>query len=298
MHDYFGEDVAARYDETSAERVRPGRARSDRRLPRARWRARGRRSSSRSAPGGSRSRSRRAACRSTASSSRRRWPRDCGPSRAARRSRVTIGDFATHPRRRDVPARLPRLQHDRQPDDPGPAGRVLPQRRRAPGAGRDVRDRGRHARTCSGCRRGRRSIPFHVCDERIGFDEYDVANQGLISHHLEIASDGRAIRNSIPFRYVVAGRVRPDGAARGDDAARALERLAPRAVHEREPQTRVGLGQGRHSRASDRAGADGGRAVHACAGRRGQRGRRPRVPRGGLSDGRAARRRTSPPPAR
>jgi hypothetical protein len=42
--------------------------------------------------------------------------------------------------------------------------------------------------------------PFHVTEHRLGFDEYDVANQGLISHHLEIV-DGRAIRNSIPFRY-------------------------------------------------------------------------------------------------
>jgi hypothetical protein len=49
---------------------------------------------------------------------------------------------------------------------------------------------------------GETVIPFHVSDEHIGFDEYDVANQGLISHHLEITPDGRAIRASIPFRYV------------------------------------------------------------------------------------------------
>ena len=34
-----------------------------------------------------------------------------------------------------------------------------------------------------------------------GIDEYDVATQGLISHHLEIA-DGRVERFSVPFRYV------------------------------------------------------------------------------------------------
>jgi SAM-dependent methyltransferase len=34
-----------------------------------------------------------------------------------------------------------------------------------------------------------------------GIDEYDVANQGLISHHLEIV-DGRLERFSVPFRYV------------------------------------------------------------------------------------------------
>jgi SAM-dependent methyltransferase len=48
---------------------------------------------------------------------------------------------------------------------------------------------------------GETVIPFHVSEDRLGFDEYDVAGQGLISHHLEIV-DGRAIRNSIPFRYV------------------------------------------------------------------------------------------------
>src|SRR6266550_781087 len=43
--------------------------------------------------------------------------------------------------------------------------------------------------------------PFHVSETRWGFDEYDVAVQGLISHHFEII-DGRLERTSIPFRYV------------------------------------------------------------------------------------------------
>ena len=34
-----------------------------------------------------------------------------------------------------------------------------------------------------------------------GIDEYDVANQGLISHHLE-SVDGKLARFSVPFRYV------------------------------------------------------------------------------------------------
>jgi hypothetical protein len=42
--------------------------------------------------------------------------------------------------------------------------------------------------------------PFHVSESRWGFDEYDVAGQGLISHHFEIV-DGRVQRLSIPFRY-------------------------------------------------------------------------------------------------
>jgi hypothetical protein len=33
-----------------------------------------------------------------------------------------------------------------------------------------------------------------------GIDEYDVANQGLISHHLDVV-DGRLERFSVPFRY-------------------------------------------------------------------------------------------------
>jgi SAM-dependent methyltransferase len=45
---------------------------------------------------------------------------------------------------------------------------------------------------------------FHVFsggEEYFGIDEYDVANQGLVSHHLDLA-DGQAGRVSMPFRYV------------------------------------------------------------------------------------------------
>jgi SAM-dependent methyltransferase len=42
---------------------------------------------------------------------------------------------------------------------------------------------------------------FHVSARRWGFDEYDVAMQGLTSHHFEIV-DGRVERFSAPFRYV------------------------------------------------------------------------------------------------
>ncbi len=41
---------------------------------------------------------------------------------------------------------------------------------------------------------------FHVSKTRWGFDEYDVASQGLTSHHFEVV-DGRVERVSIPFRY-------------------------------------------------------------------------------------------------
>ena len=41
---------------------------------------------------------------------------------------------------------------------------------------------------------------FHVSETRWGFDEYDVARQGLVSHHFELV-DGTLERLSVPFRY-------------------------------------------------------------------------------------------------
>jgi hypothetical protein len=39
-----------------------------------------------------------------------------------------------------------------------------------------------------------------VSDDSYGFDEYDVAHQGLVSHHVALV-DGEWTRSSIPFRY-------------------------------------------------------------------------------------------------
>jgi hypothetical protein len=41
---------------------------------------------------------------------------------------------------------------------------------------------------------------FHVSESGWGLDEYDVAIQGLTSHHFELV-DGRLERLSVPFRY-------------------------------------------------------------------------------------------------
>jgi SAM-dependent methyltransferase len=41
---------------------------------------------------------------------------------------------------------------------------------------------------------------FHASETSWGIDEYDVASQGLVSHHLELV-DGTVERTSIPFRY-------------------------------------------------------------------------------------------------
>lgn len=42
---------------------------------------------------------------------------------------------------------------------------------------------------------------FHLSENKWGLDEYEVATQGLTSHHFEIV-DGRLERVSMPFRYV------------------------------------------------------------------------------------------------
>jgi SAM-dependent methyltransferase len=42
---------------------------------------------------------------------------------------------------------------------------------------------------------------FDVSETHWGFDEYEVVNQGLVSHHFTLR-DGQIMRRSIPFRYV------------------------------------------------------------------------------------------------
>ena len=48
---------------------------------------------------------------------------------------------------------------------------------------------------------GERFVPFDVSDEHLGFDEYDVVTQGLISHHYDLRGGGVRV-NAVPFRYV------------------------------------------------------------------------------------------------
>jgi SAM-dependent methyltransferase len=48
---------------------------------------------------------------------------------------------------------------------------------------------------------GETARPFHVSASRLGFDEYDVARQGLVSHHHWL-EDGRWQALAMPFRYV------------------------------------------------------------------------------------------------
>jgi SAM-dependent methyltransferase len=48
---------------------------------------------------------------------------------------------------------------------------------------------------------GERFVVFDLDAEHWGIDEYEVATQGLVSHHLGLR-DGQLVRSSTPFRYV------------------------------------------------------------------------------------------------
>jgi SAM-dependent methyltransferase len=49
---------------------------------------------------------------------------------------------------------------------------------------------------------GQTAVPFTVAPGRLGFDEYDVVDQSMISHHYWRTEDGRFDSMSVPFRYV------------------------------------------------------------------------------------------------
>jgi SAM-dependent methyltransferase len=85
---------------------------------------------------------------------------------------------------------------------------------------------------------------FAVTPEHLGFEEYDVATQIAHSHHY--VGGRRPARDDVgAVPLCVAVRAGPDGPARRHDPARAPERLGPRALHRRQPQPRVGLGEAR-----------------------------------------------------
>ena len=155
---------------------------------------------------------------------------------------VTVGDFATAVVERDVHARLPLAQHDHEPDDPGRAGRsasATPPTHLEPGGCFVIEN---YIPDLQRLPPGETTHVFTATPEHLGFEEYDVATQIAISHHYWVI-DGQLKTYSSPHRYRMAVRARPHGAARRPDLARALERLAPCALHEREPQPHLGLGE-------------------------------------------------------
>jgi SAM-dependent methyltransferase len=48
---------------------------------------------------------------------------------------------------------------------------------------------------------GQNAVPFYVGETRLGFDTYDTATQAMASHHVSV-EDGQGSFRSFPFRYV------------------------------------------------------------------------------------------------
>lgn len=49
---------------------------------------------------------------------------------------------------------------------------------------------------------GQTAVPFRVDGSRLGFDVYDVVTQSMSSHHVTVREDGTGSYRAIPFRYV------------------------------------------------------------------------------------------------
>ena len=82
--------------------------------------------------------------------------------------------------------------------------------------------------------------PYNVTATTWSYDEYDVARQGLISHHMHVV-DGRLDRGLDPVPVRLAGGARSHGRA-GRPASRAsLGDVDQGPVHERERGARLGL---------------------------------------------------------
>ena len=89
---------------------------------------------------------------------------------------------------------------------------------------------------------GQTGVVFAMDDDHWGLDEYDVANQGLISHHFERV-DGVLQRHSLPFRYAFPAEFDLMAQLAGMTLQDRLERLGPVPVHERVEQARLGLAE-------------------------------------------------------
>ena len=163
-----------------------------------------------------------------------------------------VGRRHGHGRHRaDLRARLPGLQHDLQPGDPGRAGRVLRERRAPPRRGRRLRGGGGGAE--------------RVAAERLlraagagGGRRRDARRLHLRPRHAGARREPRAhrrVRHALRPDLVPAGvahRARPHGPAGRAAARRALGRVAAAALHRARP-ARVGL------RAAHRTAAGGDR---------------------------------------
>ena len=115
---------------------------------------------------------------------------------------VTIGDMATTRVAGPLPPRVPGVQHHREPHHPGRAGGVLRQRRRPPRARRLLRHRGRRAPTSASCRPARTPSVFSHTPGYVGYDHYtDLVAQQATSHHF-VSAGNHVSETRTPFRYV------------------------------------------------------------------------------------------------
>ena len=140
-----------------------------------------------------------------------------------------------HPGRRDLPARLPGVQHDREPDHPGRAGGVLLQRGGAPRAGWLLRDRGGGAPDPA-VAPGRQRPCLHG-QHRPGWGSTSSMSPGKRESRTTTGSTRAAPRPS-PCRTATCGppssiswRASPACACASAGAAGAASRSRPRAAH-------------------------------------------------------------------
>ena len=86
--------------------------------------------------------------------------------------------------------------------------------------------------------------PFTVTSTRLGFDEYDVVGQGLISHHYSV-TDGKLRVNAIPFRYVWPAELDLMARLAGMTLRERWSDWNARAVHGGQHQARLRVGEDR-----------------------------------------------------
>ena len=77
---------------------------------------------------------------------------------------------------------------------------------------------------------------------QLGFDEYDIATQILLSHHYWVV-DGKLEIFSAPYRYVWPSELDLMARLAGMTLRERWSGWTPRAVHEREHDPRLGLGE-------------------------------------------------------
>ena len=153
-----------------------------------------------------------------------------------RRHRRDDRRFRDDPRRRDVLARLPRLQHDHEPHRAGRAGRVL-------------RERGRPSRSLAAASSSRSASPAAETSRSSRWaTRTSASTSGSRRRSVSFRITSRSWTEAgcgtrVPFYAAAPGELDLMARLRRHAAARAVERLGPRAVHRRDDPARLGLGE-------------------------------------------------------